>query len=299
MTERRPAAAAEGPRMAVLLPEGWDDEYQLVDSGGGRKLERFGRFLLDRPEPNALWRPHRPSTEWQAADARFDESWSQRRAMPERWEMRYAPLGLRFFAACRPFRHTGVFPEQAGHWTWLAERIERAGRPASILVLFGYTGLATLALSVAGARVTHVDASRPAMTWARDNAAASGLDDRPIRWLIDDALKFLRREARRGARYDGVVMDPPAFGRGPSGELWRFNSSLPLLLDAVEAVLSRDPLLLLLNAYAVPVASTTLSNLVGDLVPGRSNGRLEAGELAVEGGGRVLPTGQFARWSAL
>jgi 23S rRNA (cytosine1962-C5)-methyltransferase len=322
-----PRAGDETRQLAVLLPDGWQD-YQLLDSGAGRKLERFGRYVLDRPEPNALWRPRRPEADWREADARFDEGWSARTPMPERWEMQYEPLGLRFFAACRPFRHTGVFPEQAGHWTWLAERVaprlappagypsdgpgtrpkdgwgypapgtrHPARHPAHVLVLFGYTGLATLALVGAGARVTHVDASRPAMTWARENAAASGLDDRPIRWLIDDALKFLRREARRGVRYDGIVMDPPAFGRGPSGEVWRFNTSLPPLLEAAAAVLARDPLLLLLNAYAVPASATMLANLVGDLVPG--HGRLEAGELAVEGGDRVLATGPFARWSAL
>jgi 23S rRNA (cytosine1962-C5)-methyltransferase len=210
--------------------------------------------------------------------------------------MAYPPLGLRFLAACSPFRHTGVFPEQAAHWRWLVERVASAGQPARVLVLFGYTGLATLVLAGAGARVTHVDASRPALDWARRNAALAGLDDRPIRWLLDDALKFLRREARRGGRYDGVVMDPPAFGRGPEGEVWRFNSSLPALLEATAAVLAPDPLLLLLNAYAVPASALLLANLVGDLVPGR--GRLEAGELALEGGGRRLATGPFARWSA-
>lgn len=207
--------------------------------------------------------------------------------------MEYRPLGLRFFAACRPFRHTGVFPEQAAHWTWLAELARDA---PNVLVLFGYTGLATLALARGGARVTHVDASRPAMTWARQNATASKLDDRPVRWLIDDAMKFLRREARRGVKYDGVVMDPPAFGRGPSGEVFRFGDSLPPLLDAAADVLSNDPRLFLLNAYAVPASATMLRNLVGDLVPAR--GRMEAGELALEGGGRLLATGPFARWSA-
>ncbi|HEY3081432.1 MAG TPA: class I SAM-dependent methyltransferase [Chloroflexota bacterium] len=283
--------------LSLLLAEGWENEYLLLDSGAGRRLERFGRYVLDRPEPNALWRPGRPEADWVEADARFDEGWSARLAMPEHWEMRFPPLGLRFLAGCSPFRHTGVFPEQAAHWTWLAGRIAAAGRPAHVLVLFGYTGLATLALAGAGARVTHVDASRPAMAWARRNAAVAGLDDRPIRWLIDDALKLLRRDARRGIRYDGIVMDPPAFGRGPSGEVWRFNASLPPLLEAAAAVLARDPLLLLLNAYAVPASATLLANLVGDLVPDR--GRLEAGELALEGGGRRLATGPFARWSAL
>jgi 23S rRNA (cytosine1962-C5)-methyltransferase len=297
MTAGRRAGAGPAGQLAVLLPEGWQQEYQLLDSGGGRKLERFGRYVLDRPEPNALWRRQRSEAEWRAAEARFEEGWRARVPMPEQWEMSYRPLGLRFLVACTPFRHTGVFPEQAAHWRWLADRVAAAGRPVRVLVLFGYTGLATLALAGAGAEVTHVDASRPAMAWARRNAAVAGLDDRPVRWLIDDAAKFLRREARRGARYDGVVMDPPAFGRGPEGEVWRFGSSLPALLEAAAAVLAPDPLLLLLNAYAVPASALLLANLVDDLVPGR--GRLEAGELALEGGGRRLATGPFARWSAL
>jgi 23S rRNA (cytosine1962-C5)-methyltransferase len=207
--------------------------------------------------------------------------------------MHYAPLNLSFLAACTPFRHTGVFPEQAAHWIWLAELAR--GKP-NVLVLFGYTGLATLALARGGARVTHVDASKPAMSWARQNATASGLDDRPIRWLKDDALTFLRREARRGGRYEGIVMDPPAFGRGPNGEVFRFGQSLAPLLEAAAAVLSPDPLLFLLNAYAVPASATMLRNLIADLVP--TSGTTQAGELALEGGGRLLATGPFARWHA-
>jgi 23S rRNA (cytosine1962-C5)-methyltransferase len=273
--------------LVVLSPAGWED-YQLLDSGDGRKLERFGAHVLDRPESNAPWRAR--TTAWRA-DARFSDRWQP--VVEGQWPMRYGPLDLAFFAACTPFRHTGVFPEQAAHWVWLAD-LARSG--PNVLVLFGYTGLATLALARGGARVTHVDASRPAMTWARQNATASGLDARPVRWLLDDAMKFLRREARRGARYDGIVMDPPAFGRGPGGEVFRFGQSLPPLLEAAAAVLAPAPLLFLLNAYAVPASATMLRNLVGDLVP--AGGRLEAGELALEGGGRVLATGPFARWSA-
>jgi 23S rRNA (cytosine1962-C5)-methyltransferase len=244
--------------------------------------------VLDRPESNAPWRAR--SAAWRA-DARFTDRWQP--VIDGQWPMRYRPLDLRFLASCTPFRHTGVFPEQAAHWVWLADLARSA---PNVLVLFGYTGLATLALARGGARVTHVDASRPALTWARQNAVASGLDARPVRWLLDDAMKFLRREARRGARYDGIVMDPPAFGRGPGGEVFRFGQSLPPLLEAAAAVLAAAPLLFLLNAYAVPASATMLRNLVGDLVP--SDGRLEAGELALEGGGRVLATGPFARWSA-
>jgi 23S rRNA (cytosine1962-C5)-methyltransferase len=287
----------------LLTPTGWRD-YELIDSGQGRKLERFGPVTLDRPETNALWSRHLPADRWREADARFElgadggaGEWHLNRPVPERWEMRYQALGLRFYAACRPFRHTGVFPEQAAHWTWLVEQLRAARARARVLVLFGYTGLTTLALARGGAEVVHVDASRPAMAWARDNAAASNLADRPIRWLLDDAIAFVRREHRRGNRYDGIVMDPPAFGRGPKGEIWRFNSSLPLLLEGCADILAPDPLLMLVNAYAVPASATMLRNLITDLVPSR--GTLSAGELALEGGHRTLATGIFARWSAV
>jgi 23S rRNA (cytosine1962-C5)-methyltransferase len=287
----------------LLTPSNWLD-YELLDSGDGRKLERFASFTLDRPEPDALWSRRLPTGRWREADARFDlgpeggsGEWRYSRPVPDRWEMRYQPLGLRFHAACRPFRHTGVFPEQAAHWEWLVERLKAGRERARILVLFGYTGLATLALARGGAEVVHVDASKPAMAWARENAVASNLEDKPIRWLVDDVLAFVRREERRGNKYDGIVMDPPAFGRGPKGEIWRFNSSLPRLIDACASILDPDPLLLLINAYAVPASATVLGNLIRDLAP--SSGTLSAGELALEGGGRTLGTGIFARWSAV
>jgi len=297
----QPAPSSSG--LALLTPSGWQD-YDLLDSGQGRKLERFAAYVLDRPEPNALWRRRLPPERWREADGRFEVAaegghgeWSFSRPVPERWEMRYQPLGLRFYSACRPFRHVGVFPEQAAHWSWLVDRLKAAGGRARVLVLFGYTGLATLALARGGAEITHVDASKPTMAWARDNARLSNLDERPIRWLLDDALAFVQREARRGNNYDGIVMDPPAYGRGPKGETWRFQSSLPQLIEACADVLSPDPLLFLVNAYAVPASATMLRNLVQDLVPRRAG--LEAGELAVEGGDRTLATGIFARWSAV
>lgn len=289
--------------LSLLTPENWRD-YELLDSGDGRKLERFAAFTLDRPEPDALWSRRLPHDRWREADARFEMAaeggsgeWHYTRPVPEKWEMRYQPLGLRFTAACRPFRHTGVFPEQAAHWDWMVDALKRGGERARVLVLFGYTGLATLALARGGAEVVHVDASKPAMAWARENAAASNLEDKPIRWLIDDVLAFVRREQRRGNRYDGIVMDPPAFGRGPKGEIWRFNSSLPRLIEACADVLSPDPLMLLVNAYAVPASATMLRNLVQDLTP--KTGHADAGELALEGGGRTLATGIYARWSAV
>jgi 23S rRNA (cytosine1962-C5)-methyltransferase len=224
-------------------------------------------------------------------------AWVERRPIPDRWPMRYD--GLTFWARLTSFRHTAVFPEQAVHWQWIQQAITGAGRPIRVLDLFAYTALSTLAAARAGAQVTYVDASRPAMVWARENQEASGLLDRPIRWMIDDAVKFVRREARRGASYDALVLDPPVFGRGPKGEIWRFYESVPILLDACSQILSARPLFVLINAYAIDVSSLTLANLLGDLMAGRG-GAIEAGELALqeEEGGRMLGTGRYGRWTS-
>jgi 23S rRNA (cytosine1962-C5)-methyltransferase len=288
--------------IAILRPPGWRD-YELLDSGGGGKLERFGPYVIERPEQQAIWQRSLPEEEWEAADAFFDVSgnWQTRRAMPERWTMRWDDL--QFHAELTPFRHTGVFPEQAANWIWFRRLIEGAGRPVRVLNLFGYTGLATLVALAAGAEVTHVDASRPSNVWAKENVAESGLEDRPIRWMLDDALKFVRREARRGSFYDGVIMDPPVFGRGPHGELWRFFPSFPPLVEACRSVLSNDPLFFVANAYAVEASALMLHNVLSDILAGLG-GTVEAGELVVaqkapspSGAERVLSTGIVARWS--
>lgn len=210
--------------------------------------------------------------------------------------MRYDDLT--FWARLTTFRHTGVFPEQSVHWRWIREEIERAGRPIRMLDLFAYSALTTLVAARAGAQVTYVDASRPAMGWARENQTASGLQNLPIRWILDDAIKFLRREARRGVRYDALVMDPPVFGRGPKGEIWRFYESLPVLLDLCGQVLSDRPLLVLINAYAIEASSVMLANLLVDLMAGRG-GSIEAGELGLreQGSERILPAGIYGRWT--
>jgi 23S rRNA (cytosine1962-C5)-methyltransferase len=207
--------------------------------------------------------------------------------------------GLAFWARLTNFRHTGVFPEQAAHWTWIRQAVEAAARPIRTLDLFAYTGLSTLAAAAAGAWVTYVDASRPAMGWARENQDAAGLTDRPIRWILDDALKFVQREGRRGQTYDALVMDPPVFGRGPSGELWRFYDSLPPLLDACAQILSDRPLFVLINAYAIDLAAPTLANLLADLMAGQG-GTIEAGDLGLreEGTGRILGAGMYGRWTS-
>jgi 23S rRNA (cytosine1962-C5)-methyltransferase len=288
-------------RSSLLVPTDWTD-YVLLDSGEGAKLERFGRYTLVRPESQAIWRRRLPPERWDQADARFEKgaddtgAWIQRRPIPERWPMQYD--GLDFWARLTSFRHTGVFPEQAVHWPWIRRLVETAGRPIRCLDLFAYTALSSLAAARAGAAVTYVDASRPAMNWARENAEASGLSGAPVRWILDDAIKFVRREVRRGATYDALIMDPPVFGRGPNGEIWRFYESVPLLLEACRGLLSERPLLVLINAYAIDISSLTLANLLADLLAGRG-GDVEAGDLALprQGDGRLLAAGVYARWT--
>lgn len=287
--------------LTVEWPTQWE-EYELIDSGDGQRFERFGRYTLVRPEPHALWAPRLSKEEWYGADVRFEVgeggdqgSWLAERPLPESWVVRYGELSV--LARLTPFRHTGIFPEQAVNWEWCAGLIRQREAPR-VLNLFGYTGIATLSAAAAGARVTHVDASRPSMTWARENQSRSGLDDLPIRWLIDDAMKFVKREVRRGSQYEGIIMDPPAFGRGPKGEIWRFSESFPELLELVGEILSERPLFLLVNAYAISDSATVLGNMLADLMA-RPRGTVEAGELALreQNEGRLLSTSIFARWS--
>jgi 23S rRNA (cytosine1962-C5)-methyltransferase len=290
------------PRINLLVAGRWSD-YELLDSGDGAKLERFGPYRLMRPENGAIWPRGLPAKEWAAAEAAFvtaDEEgagrWEFRRPLDARWAMRYDKL--RFWAQPTPFRHLGVFPEQAVHGAWAGELIRSAQRPVKVLNLFGYTGLATLAAAEAGASVTHLDASQKAMAWARENQALSGLSERPIRWLVDDALKFVQREVRRGMRYDGLIVDPPKFGRGPKGEVWKLEESLPALLEACRALLSDRPLFAVLTLYAIRASAVGLKYLLDPVVAGRG-GLLEVGEMGVaeRGAGRVLSSALYARWS--
>ena len=289
------------PQIQVLSPRNWVD-YELLDSGDGAKLERFGKYILVRPDKGILWRRSLATEIWKKADAEFvlaesgEGRWILKRELPERWRMRYGNLS--FWARLTPFRHTGIFPEQAPHWDWLIEKITMAKRPVSVLNLFAYTGIASLAAASAGASVTHVDASKPTLAWARENAAVAGLQDRPIRWILDDALKFVRREGRRGKRYDGIIIDPPVFGRGPKGEVWRFSKSFPALIEACHAILSERPLFVVTTAYEVAESSLLLSNLLADWL-GSYGGNISAGELILQpkSGNRPLSTSVYARWA--
>jgi 23S rRNA (cytosine1962-C5)-methyltransferase len=287
----------------LLASPDWVD-YELLDSGGRSKLEKFGSYRFVRPEPQAIWAPSLPQREWDRAAAIFqatDEQeggrWIFNRPVDPRWIMQYKDL--RFWAQATPFRHLGVFPEQANHWDWMQRLIRTRRGPTRVLNLFGYTGLATLAAAAAGATVTHVDASKKAIAWARENQQLSELDDRPVRWILDDALKFVRREVRRDQHYEGFIIDPPPFGRGPKGEIWRLEESLPLLLQECRALLSAEPLFTVLTAYAIKSSALSLYYALDEMFSG-FDGALTAGEMVLRerSAGHLLSTAIFARWNA-
>lgn len=273
-------------------------EYDLLDSGNARRLERFGKYVLNRPDPQAIWTPHLPPSEWEKADFIYTDRW-QGKNVSSRWEVIYGDL--RFFAKLTPFKHTGIFPEQAVNWEWMQKNIHNAKKngqaEVKVLNLFGYTGIASLVCAGAGAHVTHVDASKPSIGWARENQEIAGLSDKPIRWILDDALKFCEREVRRGNSYDGILMDPPSYGHGPDGEKWDFFDHFPKLLSTTTTLLSEKPLFFLVNAYAISASSLMLENMLRDVMP--KSGKLESGELCLEekDTDRLLSTGIVSRWS--
>lgn len=286
-----------------LLCSRWKD-YELLDSGGGFKLERYGPYTFVRPEPQAIWQPAWPAERWNEAHATFETTrsesggkWQYHLPVEPYWHMQYK--GLRFKVQTTGGRHLGVFPEQAVHWDWINQLVKSAGYPIQALNLFGYTGLATLAAASAGARLTHVDASRKAVRWGQENQSLSGLAERPIRWIVDDAYKYVLRENRRGVKYDGLILDPPRFGRGPKGQVWEFFDLLPPLLAACREVLTQKPVFIVLTAYAVPTSSLSLVNILKEYF-GNIGGSFSAGELVLpeKSGGRSLPMALFARWAA-
>jgi 23S rRNA (cytosine1962-C5)-methyltransferase len=289
--------------LVLVNSPGWVD-YELLDSGGGSKLERYGPYTFVRPEPQAIWRPTLPASTWQRADAVFqatnEESgghWKFNRRIDTTWIMQYKKL--RFQAQASPSRHMGVFPEQAVHWDWLQDQIQAAGRPLRVLNLFGYTGLASLAAAQAGAEVTHVDASKKAIQWARTNQALSGLEERPIRWLVDDAEKFVQREVRRGSKYQGLILDPPKFGRGPAGQVWEFFESLPGLLHNLRAILDAKPVFVLLTAYAIRASALSLHYALQEMLS-ELPGEIVSGELTLSerSASRIISLAIFSRWSS-
>ncbi|MBI5955228.1 MAG: class I SAM-dependent methyltransferase [Chloroflexi bacterium] len=298
------------PPFNLLEAKSWQD-YELLDSGDGLKLERFGKYIFARPESQAMWSRALPQKDWDAAHAVFqptaEESgghWDFKKRVDEKWEMSYPlPLSaaeafrLRFWAMTTPGRHLGVFPEVAAHWDFMAGLIQTANRPVKVLNLFGYTGLATLAAAAAGAQVTHVDASKKSVSWARENQALSGLGEKPIRWIVEDAVKYMQREEKRGVRYDGIILDPPKFGRGPKGEVWEVYKSLPHLFEICRACLSENPLFVIATLYAVRASAIHVAQALDEMMK-KYEGQTDSGELVTreKSANRLLSQAVYARW---
>jgi 23S rRNA (cytosine1962-C5)-methyltransferase len=292
------------PSLELLISTQWRD-YELLDSGDGLKLERFGMYKFVRPEHQAIWKPALPKRDWDYADAVFiasnDESggkWNFNRQIEPQWKMHYK--NLNFLARTSNSRHLGVFPEQATHWDWIKDRTISCSRPIKVLNLFGYTGMASLAAAEAGAQVTHIDASKKSIQYARENQQLSGLSEKPIRWIIDDAMKFVKRELRRGIQYDGIIMDPPKFGRGPKGEIWEFFEMLPYLLQEVKPIMSAKPIFLVITAYAIRASALSLHFTIQEMM-NTDNGELSSGELIIpeKSASRYLSMAIYSRWSSL
>lgn len=277
-----------------------EKDYELLDSGAGAKLERYGDVIFSRPDPEALWGKGMPASLWQSADAVFTRKgnkneWKIKPTVPKSWNIDFA--GMKFLIRPTSFKHTGLFPEQKANWEWMAGIIKKQNKNIKVLNLFAYTGGATLACAKAGAEVVHLDSSKIAVSWARENADLSGLSDAPIRYIVDDAVLFLKREVKRGNKYDAIVMDPPAFGHGPKDELWKIEEHFAVLMSLCKQVLSDDPLFILINGYTAGYSPVAYENCLLDLTKGKT-GKIEKGELTIQESNtaRLLPAGIFARW---
>mgnify|MGYP002542465123 FL=1 len=284
----------------MRVAQNWKD-YELIDATDGERLERFGDVLLIRPDPQIIWHTPRGDPRWESANARYLRSktggghWEMRRKTPECWQIRYGDL--HFNLKPMGFKHTGIFPEQAVNWDLMAEKIRTAGRPIRVLNLFGYTGAATLACVAAGAHVTHVDASKGMVNWGRENAVLSGLAEKPMRWLVDDCGKFVQRELRRGNTYDAIVMDPPSYGRGPGGEVWKLEDQIYALVEQCVRLLSDQPLFFLINSYTTGLSPAVMQYILATLM--KTRGGITAADeigLPVTAGGLVVPCGATAMW---
>jgi len=277
-------------------------EYELIDSGDGEKLERYGEYILRRPDPEVLWNKLKKIDIWDNADLKFIRNgnktkWIIKDSVSKNWNINYG--GLNFSIRPTSFKHTGLFPEQVSNWEWMEKVIkkEKRNNPISVLNLFAYTGGATLACAKAGAEVCHVDGSKTSVFWARENAELSELADKPVRWIIDDVLVFLKREAKRGRKYDAILMDPPSFGHGPKDELWKIEESFMELINLCKEVLSDDPLFVLINGYTAGYSPVAYQNILIDMMK-EHKGSIEIGELVIKESNseRMLPCGIFARW---
>lgn len=284
----------------MWLADGWKD-YEVIDTSSGEKLERWGNYILVRPDPQIIWNTKKNDYRWHNPNGHYHRSnkgggsW-EFFDLPEQWSVNYK--GLTFQLKPFSFKHTGLFPEQAVNWDYMSDKIKMAGRPVKVLNLFAYTGGATVACASAGASVTHVDASKGMVTWAKENAASSGLKDAPIRYLVDDCMKFVQREIRRGNHYDGIVMDPPSYGRGPGGEVWKIEEKIHELVALCSKLLSDEPVFFIINSYTTGLQPAVMSYLINIEVTRRFGGKVSADEigLPVSGNGLVLPCGATARW---
>lgn len=272
------------------------NNYKLIDSGNKKRLELFGKYVIQRPDPEAMWTPTLSPSKWGEVDAKYiDGRWQTKKSFPKSWNFEYEGLNLNL--KLTPFKHVGIFPEQEFEWQTISHLLGTCDYQPSVLNLFGYTGVASLVALKSGAKVTHVDASKPAMTWFRENQTSSKLLDKPCRLIIDDCLKFTERETKRGVKYDGIIMDPPAYGHGPDGKPWNFSKDFQNLLDNATKLLSPNPLFLIINAYAVSTSHTTIRNMVISKMK-NYNGQTESGELSLveESSGKTLTTGIYTIW---
>lgn len=284
----------------MWVAENWKD-YEVIDTSNGEKLERWGKYILLRPDPQVLWNTPKKNPAWRKLNAHYHRSkkgggeW-EFFDLPEQWSIHYRDLT--FHLKPFSFKHTGLFPEQAANWDWFSELIQNAHRPIKVLNLFAYTGGATCAAAKAGASVTHVDASKGMVTWAKENAQASGLSDAPIRWIVDDCVKFVEREIRRGNHYDAIIMDPPSYGRGPKGEIWKIEEKIHPFIALCQQLLSDEPLFFLVNSYTTGLAPAVLSYLISTEVVTKHGGHVISDEigLPVSDNGLILPCGAAGRW---
>ena len=287
----------------MWIADHWKD-YGIIDTSQGEKLEHWGKYLLVRPDPQVIWNTPRNLPGWKKPNAHYHRSargggeW-EFFDLPEQWTIHYQKLNLTFNLKPFSFKHTGLFPEQAANWDWFSEKIRHAGRPVKVLNLFAYTGGATLSAAKAGANVTHVDASKGMVAWAKENAAASGLKDAPIRWLVDDCVKFVEREIRRGNQYDAIIMDPPSYGRGPKGEIWKIEESIYPFIELTTQILTDKPLFYLVNSYTTGLQPAVLTYMIQTALVPRFGGVVESSEigLPVSSNGLVLPCGASGRWT--
>lgn len=287
----------------MWIADEWKD-YEVLDTSSGEKLERWGDYLLVRPDPQVIWNTEKKHAGWKKRNGHYHRSnkgggeW-EFFDLPKEWRIRYKDLT--FHLKPFSFKHTGLFPEQAVNWDWFQTLIKHAGRPVKILNLFAYTGGATIAAAKAGASVTHVDASKGMVTWAKENAASSGLKNAPIRFLVDDCVKFVEREIRRGNQYDAVIMDPPSYGRGPKGEIWKMEESIFPFIELTEKLLSDDPLFFLINSYTTGLQPAVLSYMMNTVLIPKFGGQVTADEigLPVKSSGLALPCGTSGRWTRI